>query len=171
MKKILIGLLSILLLTGCEKLSNEEAEIAVLDSLENAYLASYIADGVGLAVFADQKIEEEDVTWYKVADNYNSVEELKAIVDKGYRGDVANDLKETIDSKYKVIDGALYSTGVGGCALPYEVETVRDELSKDVTINEIKTSKITITLSKTEYTLTKKSDNWLSEVQIFKCNY
>lgn len=170
MKKILIGLFSILLLTGCGKLSDEEAKTAVLDSLENAYLASYIADGVGLAVFADQTIEEGDVTWYKVADNYSTVEELKEIVDKGYKGDVADDLKETIDSKYKVIDGALYSTGVGGCALPYEVETVRDDLSEDVTINEIKSSKITITLNETEYTLTKKSDNWLSEAQIFKCN-
>lgn len=170
MKKILIGLFSILLLTGCGKLNDEEAKTAVLDSLEKAYLASYIADGVGLAVFADQKVEEGNVTWYKVADNYSTVEELKEIVDKGYKGDVANDLKETIDSKYKVIDGALYSTGVGGCALPYEVETVRDDLGEDVTINEIKSSKITITLNETEYTLTKKSDNWLSEAQIFKCN-
>lgn len=170
MKKILIGLFSILMLTGCGTLTDEEAKTAVLDSLENAYLSSYIADGVGLAVFADQKIEEEGVTWYKVADNYSTVDELKDLVDKAYKGDVADKLKETIDSKYKEIDGALYSTGVGGCALPYEIETVRDDLNEDVTINEVKSSKITITLNETEYTLTKKSDNWLSEAQIFKCN-
>ena len=105
-----------------------------------------------------------------MADNYSTVDELKDLVDKAYKGDVADKLKKTIDSKYKEIDGALYSTGVGGCALPYEIETVRDDLNEDVTINEVKSSKITITLNETEYTLSKKSDNWLSEAQIFKCN-
>ena len=170
MKKVVIGLISILLLTGCGKLTEEEAKTAALDSLENAFLASYIADGIGLAVFADQTIEEGDITWYKVADNYSTVDELKEIVDKGYKGDVADDLKETIDSKYKVIDGALYSTGTGGCALPYEIETVREDLSEDISIKEIKSNKITVTLNETEYTLSKKSGNWLSEIQIFKCN-
>ncbi len=170
MKKIFVIGLCAFLLAGCGTLTDEEAKVAVLDSLENAYLASYIADGIGLAVYADQTITNEEVTWYRVADNYTTVDQLKDIVDKAYKGDVADDLKKTIDSKYKEIDGALYSTGVGGCALPYEIETVREDLSEDVSINEIKSSKITITFNETEYTLTKKSNNWLSEAQIFKCN-
>lgn len=170
MTKVIIGLFLVLLVTGCGKMSEDEAKTVVLDSLENAYLASYIADGVGLAVFADQNISEGEGTWYKVADNYNSVQELKNIVDKGYTGEVADELKEVIENKYKDIDGSLYSTGVGGCAMPYEIETVREDLENDVTISNIESDKITITLNDTEYVLSKVSGKWLSEAQIFKCN-
>ena len=170
MKKLLLCIVSVAMLTGCGALSEEEAKVAVLDSLENAFKASYIADGIGLAVFADQTVTEEDTTWYRVADNYSSVEELKNQVDKGYKGEVADELKKTIEEKYKDIDGALYSTGVGGCALPYEIDTIREDIEEDVTINQIKSSKITITLNETEYTLTKKSDEWVSKAKIFSCN-
>ena len=83
---------------------------------------------------------------------------------------MSEELKNTIDKKYKDIDGKLYSTGVGGCPLPYEIDTAREDMEEDVKINEIKSKKITITLKEIEYTLIKKSDKWVSEEKIFSCN-
>ena len=169
MKKIFGIMLMILLISGCNKLTKEEAKKVVLDSLEDAYASVYIADGVGLAVYADEKIEENGVTWYKVAGNYTTVDSLYKIAENAYKGDALNELKSTIDEKYKDINGALYTKSSGGCALPYELETSREKLDEITTIEKIKSNKIIIKVNNKEYTLSKKNDNWVSEDKIFSC--
>jgi len=169
MKKIIGIIFLSIIISGCGKLKEDEALVEVLDSLENAYLSTYIVDGVGLPVYAEESKNIDGVTWYKVASEYDSVASLKKIVDSSLDGDLKKEYDKKIDSKYKDIEGSLYTTSEGGCALPFNFENAREEIEKITKITKIKSNKIEIKVSDKEYTLKKSKDNWLNEEKIFGC--
>lgn len=169
MKKVVLGFLFIFLLVGCA--NKKENKELVLDTLESAYKSSYISKGIGLAVFSTDSVNENNKTWYRVATSeFSSPASIIKYINNVYSQDIASSLSEKVTTKYKSVNGKLYSDGSGGCNLGYDYNKVRSELESKVEVKKVSASKITFTLDKKEYYIKKNNDNWLLEEEIFKCN-
>lgn len=170
MKKIIIIGLTLLLLTGCG-MSDEEKEKMLYDSLDKAYTAVYLTDGVGLAVYPDEIMQIDNKDWYQVAiSKYNKVAKLTSLADDVYTEDIAKKMNKVIKSKYTETDKGLYTTSEGGCLLPYQLdETAKDSIKKDVKIKKIKMNKIIFEYQGKEYEAKKSGDNYKFDKKIFKC--
>lgn len=171
MKKIIIVILSLVLLTGCGT-TDEEKTTMFYNSLEKAYASIYITEGVGLPVYEDSKVTLKDVNWYKTANStYNSYEKIEDTINSVFTGKLNEELNKVLARKYREIDAELYTTGTGGCILDYQIDdTLMDNLKKDVTISKIKGKKITFKYKDKEYTA-KKSDNvYVFGDKVFECN-
>lgn len=170
MKKVLLILLLSLTLTGCGKMNETEARHTLLFALNQAYKVVYSTNGFGLAVFPNEKIESEGSTWYLVGtEGYSSTTYLKELANEAFVNEVAKNLIISIDSKYKDIDGKLYSKGLGGCDLGYNLDAFESMIEGEVTINKIKTKEIKFTYKGKEYKLKRIDETWKLTENIFTC--
>jgi hypothetical protein len=172
MKKIILVLATMLLLTGCGA-SDEEKEKMLYDSLEKAYMAIYTTDGVGLAVHGEETISIDEKLWYKVAmSDYQSLEKLTNLADTVFTEDVAKKINKDIKNKYREVDNELYTISEGGCILPFQDNidtTLKDDIKKAVKIKKISMNKITFEYDKKEYVAEKDDDHYVFDKKMFKC--
>ena len=119
MKKLFLIAVACILIAGCGKTKEEKEEI-LYDSLEKAYVAVFSAEGAGLPVFEEQKIEIDGETWYKVAlSEYANIEKLLAYAEDVYSKDISEELSEKLTTKYRQSNGDLYTPSKGQCTLDY----------------------------------------------------
>lgn len=170
MKKIFIVSLTLLLITGCG-MSKEEKEDLLYKSLEKAYKAAYVTEGVGLAVYQDQTMTIDNTTWYKVSvSEFNSLSKLTNLATDVYPEKIAEDINKVIEEKYFQTDTELYSVGKGGCGLGFELdEELINNIKNDTKIKKIGMSKIIFEYKGEEYTAKKSKDNYKFDKKIFKC--
>ena len=171
MKKIIIVIMSLVLLTGCG-MSKEEKTDLFYDSLEKAYASVYITNGVGLPVYEDSKVTLSNVDWYKTASSvYSSYEKIEDGINSVFDGDLKDSLNKTLASKYREINAELYTTGVGGCMMNYQLDdTLLSNIKKDVSISKIKRNKITFKYKDKKYTAKLSDNTYKFTTQVFECN-
>ena len=170
MKKIIIGMIALILVTGCGK-NDVEKEEKFYNSLESSYVSIYATDGVGLAVYDQESTEINGVTWYKVANSkYNKMSTLVNMTENVYTEDVYTKIEDEIGKKYKEIDGEFYTTSSGGCTLKYQLtEELSDILKKDIKDLKISGSKATFKYDGKEYKAKLVGDYYQFSEKIFKC--
>jgi len=172
MKKFLLVLMALVLVTGCGK-KDEEKEAMLYNSLESAYRAIYASDGVGLAVLGDEKISIDEKTWYLVASSeYKTVDKLTSLADNVYTKELAKEINDKIKSKYREVDTELYTLSEGGCKLPYQDQidtTLREDIKKDIKIKKIKSKTITFEFQGKEYEAELNDDHYVFNKKIFTC--
>lgn len=171
LKKIIIILTSLILLTGCG-ISNEEKEQMLYDSLVKAFKSVYISEGLGLAVYDSETIELDDETWYKVAiSEYDSLDKIKKLSNDVYKKEVQEELDKKTDKRYKEIENILYTKSEGNCSLDfYYDDELKTNIENKIKIKKIKMNKIVFEYNKKEYTAKKKKDNYVFSDKIFKCS-
>lgn len=170
MKKIIIISFVLLIITGCG-MSKEEKQDLLYNSLEKAYKSKYIADGVGLAVYQDNTMTIDGVTWFKVANSeYDSLSKLTSLANDVYPDKIAEEMNKIIEEKYFQTDTELYAIGKGGCSLDYELdEKLLDNIKRDVKIKKVGMTKIKFEYKGKEYTAKKSKNNYIFEEKIFEC--
>lgn len=170
MKKLLVVILSILIITGCGK-SEEEKEKIFYESLSDAYSVIYITEGFGLPVTEKDKITLEKTNWFKVANSkYTSIEKIENMIENTYTNSISKELKEKLLSNYKEIDTKLYTTGKGGCDLGYQMnEELISKLKQNVNIVKIKGKKVKFEFNNKEYTAKLNDGHYKFEEKIFEC--
>lgn len=170
MKKIIIGIITIILVTGCGK-NDAAKEEKFYKSLENAYVSIYATDGVGLAVYDQELTEINGVTWYKVANSkYNKMSTLVNMTENVYTEDIYSKIEDEIGKKYKEIEGEFYTTSTGGCTLKYQLtDELSDNLKKDVKDLKISGNKATFKIDGKEYKAKLDGDYYKFSEKIFKC--
>ena len=107
MKKILLILATLLLVTGCG-MSDKEKEDMLYNSLEKAYISVFAGKGVGLAVYPEEKLEIDGKIWYQVAINeYKSLSKLTSLADDVYTEKIADKINKEIIKKKQVGIGSF----------------------------------------------------------------
>lgn len=170
MKKTIIIILSMMLLVGCSK-DNKENESKLYNSLEKAYVSVYATDGVGLAVYGDEKTELNGKTWYLVATSkYNSMSKLSELVESVYNEDLVQSIEKNMTEKYKEIDGKLYTTSMNGCLLKYQLtDNLQEEIKKDIKDIKYRGKKVTFKINNKKYTGKLDGDYYKFDEKIFDC--
>lgn len=170
MKKILLVLITLLFVSGCG-LTDEEKEDKLYESIEKAYLAAYATEGAGFAVFENETENVNGETWYKVAiSDYNSIKKIKALANDVYVDDVATEINNKVDKKYKEVKGNLYTPSNTNCKLLYSYnDKLLGNIKNDVEITEMKSKKITFKLKDKEYNAKLKGDYYIFEEKLFEC--
>lgn len=170
MKKIIIIALTTLLLIGCSK-NNNENETKLFNSLERAYVSVYATDGVGLAVYGDEKTELNGKTWYLVATSkYNSMSKLSELVESVYNEDLVQSIEKNMTEKYKEIDGKLYTTSMSGCLLKYQLtDSLQEEIKKDIKDIKYRGKKVTFKINNKKFTGKLDGDYYKFDEKIFGC--
>lgn len=177
MKKLIIIACTLLFLTGCG-MSKEEKEKMFYESLEKAYSAIYTSDGVGLPVYPNETLEIDGKNWYLVAvSKYDKVSKLENLTDEVFESKISNDIKKTINEKYKESDTGLYSISEGGCKLlnneepDFDLdENLQEKLKEVVKIKKYGfMNKIVFEYNGKEYTAKKSKDNYVFDSKIFEC--
>jgi len=170
MKKILVGIITVILLTGCG-MKDDEKEKLLYDSLEKAFTTIYINEGIGLGVYDTEKIEIENEIWYQVAiSKYDSYSKITSLANEIYSEELAEEINLKTEKRYKEVDGTLYTKAEGGCPLKYQLDDkLRKNIKKDIKIKKIKMSKIIFELNGKEYTAKKNKDTYVFEEKIFEC--
>lgn len=170
MKKILLVLITLLFVSGCG-LTDEEKEDALYNSIEKAYLSAYATETAGFAVYENEKETVNGETWFKVAiSDYNTLDKIKALAKDVYTKEIATEINEKVDQKYKEVKGVLYTPSKGNCQLAYSYnDKLLDKIKKDVEITEMKSKKITFKLKDKEYNAKLKGDYYVFEEKLFGC--
>lgn len=170
MKKLIIVIMSLVLLTGCG-MSDEEKTTMFYESLDKAYTSIYITEGVGLPVYESEKVHLNDVDWYKTASSvYSSYEKIEDGINLVFTDSIKNELLKSLSNKYREIDAELYTTGVGGCILDYQLDDdLSNNLKKDITINKIKRKSITFKYKDKEYTAKLSDNSYVFSNKVFEC--
>ncbi len=174
MKKVLLVVLSLVLLSGCG-MSKEEKEELFYKSIEKAYVSVYASESAGLAVLPEEFVEIDGTKWYKVGkSDYDRLEKLTDAVNDVYEGDVRKELLDRIDLEYREIDDALYTVSDGGCPLPYQlIETLPENLKDSVKIKDAGLfGKITFEYDGKEHTakLNDNKDGYIFSDKVFVCD-
>ena len=173
MKKVLILLASVILLSGCGLgMEKEEKSKLFYESLEKAFVAVYSSDGVGLAVLADEVKEIEGENWYKVAiTKYDRLEKVVTLASEVYDSKIAKEINDKILTKYQDIDNELYTTSKGGCLLDYTYEdNLQERLKEDAKITSYGINTITFKYKGKEYKAKLTDDNrYVFKDKIFVC--
>lgn len=170
MKKLIIVIMSLVLLTGCG-MSDEEKTTMFYESLDKAYTSIYITEGVGLPVYESEKVHLNDVDWYKTASSvYSSYEKIEDGINLVFTDSIKNELLKSLSNKYREIDAELYTTGVGGCILDYQLDDdLSNNLKKDITISKIKRKSITFKYKDKEYTAKLSDNSYVFSNKVFEC--
>lgn len=170
MKKLIIIMCAMFLLTGCG-VSNEEKENMFYNSLETAYKASYVTDGIGLAVRGSDSMEIDGKMWYLVEENdYDNVSKLEELAEV-YGSKIKDEIKNSIKSNYRDVNDEMYALSEGGCDLGYMLDDkLQENLKKDVKIKKYGfMNKITFEYKGKEYTAKKDGDKYIFSEKIFVC--
>lgn len=162
--------MSLVLLTGCG-MSDEEKTTMFYESLDKAYASIYITEGVGLPVYESEKVHLNDVDWYKTASSvYSSYEKIEDGINLVFTDSIKNELLKSLSNKYREIDAELYTTGVGGCILDYQLDDdLSNNLKKDITISKIKRKSITFKYKDKEYTAKLSDNSYVFSNKVFEC--
>ncbi len=168
-KKFILVLLCVIMITGCT--GRKDLEEKFYNSLEKAYTAVYISDGIGLAVYKDEFKELEGKKWYKVGiSKYDTLNTLTSLARDVYEEELANIINEKINTRYLTIDGSLYTTAESTCDLPYILdENLKESLKKDIKIKKISRTKVKFEYESNTYEGRMIGSTFTFKDKIFKC--
>ena len=167
MKRIIVVLISILFLSGCNSNTVDYNKL-VEEKLENAYTLYNAFYGVGLSkIFSEEPIIDKDDLYYLVNDEkLKNILNIKKLIDKTFEANLNEEYTSLIsasDSIYKMMNNKLYSRYLGGCIL------------EDFDKTKIKITKKTSKTIEIEYrgkkgTLYKKDKDYYFKENIIECD-